>query len=227
MPKVRHLYFVLTKGRGRIISKAEIFGRLNFCGFQILSETYIKERLYFVARKIKTVSSESQPSYGLLVQLKRIGLKGETIEIHKFRTMHPYSEFLQEYLYKNSGLNPDGDKILNDYRVTKWGQILRKSWIDEIPQIYNWLRGDLSLVGVRALSKAKFDIYPDDLKRIRTRFKPGLVPPFYADIPKTFDEFMDSERRYLHKKEEKPFITDIIYFSKAFVNIVFKGTRSG
>jgi hypothetical protein len=64
------------------------------------------------------------------------------------------------------------------------------------------------------------------MQELRTKFKPGLVPPFYADMPKTFEEIIESEREYLLKKMEKPFSTDIKYFFKIWWNIIFKKARS-
>jgi len=127
----------------------------------------------------------------------------------------------------NRGLNADGDKINDDFRKTFLGNIIRRLWIDELPQLLNWINGDVGFVGVRALSQAKYDLYPADLQDLRVQFKPGLIPPFYADLPKSFDELIESERRYLLSKKEKPFSTDWKYFWKAFFNIVFRGARSG
>ena len=56
-------------------------------------------------------------------------------------------------------------------------------------------------------------------------FKPGLIPPYYADLPKSFDEIIESERNYLKEKESSPIITDINYFLRAMSNI-FLGARS-
>ena len=103
---------------------------------------------------------------------------------------------------------------------------MRKFWIDELPQLIHFLRGDLSLVGVRALSDHYYSLYPNDVKRLRNKFKPGLVPPYYADMPKSFNDIVDSERNYLQRKERHPFITDIRYLFKAVYNIVFKHARS-
>jgi lipopolysaccharide/colanic/teichoic acid biosynthesis glycosyltransferase len=139
--------------------------------------------------------------------------------------MHPYSEFIQKDLFENHSLNPYG-KFKYDFRITNWGRVLRKLWIDELPQLYNWIRGDVTLVGVRALSEHYFSLYPKDLQELRTQFKPGLVPPYYADMPKSFDEIIESERKYLDKKKAKPFSTDFIYFFEALMNIVFRGARS-
>ena len=139
--------------------------------------------------------------------------------------MYPYSEFIQKDVFEENNLDASG-KFLNDFRITSWGRILRKYFIDEIPQLYNWLRSDINLVGVRAISKHYYSLYPKDLQELRINFKPGLIPPYYADMPTTFDEIVESEVRYLQKKKEKPIITNMIYFVKALINIIFSGARS-
>ena len=78
-----------------------------------------------------------------------------------------------------------------------------------MPQLINLLKGDLRLVGVRALSEHYLSLYPKDLQELRGHFKPGLVPPYYVDLPQTFDEIVESERRYLRKKQAHPIKTDI------------------
>ena len=84
LPKINRLYFIFTKGRNRVLSKPEVFGRLSFCGFEVVDERevgqFIKKR-YFIARLTKTVSTESSPTYGPIVKLKRIGYNGEKIII--------------------------------------------------------------------------------------------------------------------------------------------------
>jgi hypothetical protein len=200
-------------------------GRLCFCGFEIVAEKEIGRKLCFVAKKAKTPSLDQSPSYGPLVELKRIGSNNEVLRIYKFRTMHPYSEFLQDYVYEKEGMR-EGGKIENDFRVTEWGKVMRKLWLDELPMLYNWVRGDLQLFGVRPLSAHYLSLYPQDLKELRSKVKLGLVPPFYADMPKTFDEICDSERRYIEAYVKRPVRTQWVYFWKAFCNIVFKGARS-
>ena len=220
----KQIYFIITRGRNRVLSKSEVLGRLAFCGYEILNEIDIEDRFYFVCKKKKTVSEEESLSYGPIVRLKRIGYKGEPLYIYKLRTMYPYSEFIQGDIYEKYHLDKSG-KMKGDYRITSWGKIFRKYFIDEIPQIYNWIKGDIKLVGVRALSEHYFGLYPSDLQQTRTNFKPGLIPPYYADLPKSFDEIIESERNYLNQKETSPIITDIQYFLKAMSNI-FLGARS-
>jgi hypothetical protein len=141
--------------------------------------------------------------------------------------MHPYSEFLQDYVYQTQGLQKGG-KLNGDFRVTAWGKMMRKMWLDELPMLYNWLRGDLQFFGVRPLSAQYFGLYPPDLQELRSRVKPGLVPPFYAEdrLPRTVAEVCHSEWRYLDAYLRRPIRTQWGYFCRAAWNIVVKGARS-
>ena len=226
LPWTSGIYTILTRGRKRLISKAELWGRLAYAGFAVKQESKLNGKVLFIAKKILTPADEEYPSYGPIIKLKRTGLNGEQIRIYKLRTMFPYSEFIQKEVYEQNSLDQSG-KLKNDFRRNKAGIILRKVWLDEIPQIYNWIKGDISLVGVRALSEHYLSLYPEDLQELRKKHKPGLLPPYYADLPKSLDEIVDSERRYLVQKDEKPFLTDISYFFKIAANIIFKGARSG
>ena len=215
----------MTRGRNRVVSTAEFLGRLSFCGFEIVAAENIGKRFWFIARKMKTPSLDQNPTYGPLVGLKRSGFGGSVITTYKFRTMHPYSEYLQQYLYDQNGLQKGG-KIENDFRMTAWGKIMRKCWLDELPMLYNWLRGELQIVGVRPLSMHYLGLYPPELQELRKKVRPGLIPPFYADLPETFEEICESERRYIQSFIREPVRTQIRYFFKAVVNIAFKGARS-
>ena len=92
--------------------------------------------------------------------------------------------------------------------------------------VFNMLKGQIKLVGVRPLSQQYFDLYDKDLQELRIKTKPGLLPPFYVDIPETLEEIQESERRYLEAYLKHPFRTDWRYFWKIFRNIVFKRKRS-
>lgn len=225
LPWLKKVYFSITKGRNRIVSKAEILGRLYFCGFKIVAEKEMDNRFYFIAQKVKPPSVDESPTYGPLVKLKRFGANNHPITVYKFRTMYPYSEYLQEYIYEMNQIDKGG-KFRNDFRVTSWGRVMRKLWLDELPMIYNWLKGDLQLLGVRPLSKQYLGLYSNKLKRIRAMVKPGLIPPFYADLPKTLEEIEESELKYIESFLKKPFITQWFYFWKCFGNIVIKRARS-
>jgi len=139
--------------------------------------------------------------------------------------MHPYSEYLQQYVYDNYNLE-EGGKFKNDFRVNSTGKIMRRFWIDELPMLMNILRGDMKFVGVRPLSKQYFELYTPEVREKRIKHRPGLIPPFYVDLPKTLDEIMESEMKYLEAYEKRPFITDTRYFFLAMYNILIKRARS-
>lgn len=84
----------------------------------------------------------------------------------------------------------------------------------------------MKFVGVRPLSSHYFSLYSKELQELRTKVKPGLFPPFYADMPETLEEIQESEIRYIKSYLKRPFYTDCRYFFKTFVNIALKGKRS-
>jgi len=227
-PKVsglKKIYFFITRGNNRVISKAETLGRLYSCGFEIIEERTINGQLYFVSRKVGEPAYDYDPTYGPLIKLKRFGKGGKIIKVYKIRTMHPYSEYIQKYVYDHFG-SSTGDKADNDFRVTTTGRIFRRFWLDEFPMLINLIKGDIKLVGVRPLSIHKFNTYPTSLQKQRMKHKPGLVPPFYADLPSGPMGLINSEKKYLDAYDKHPLRTDWSYFWKAFNNIVFKKARS-
>jgi lipopolysaccharide/colanic/teichoic acid biosynthesis glycosyltransferase len=221
----RRLYFFITAGRNRVLPKAEALGKLVFCGFKIMEVQEIKNLTYFVCKKTNKPIPDKHPSFGFFFKMQRIGKGNKLITVYKIRTMHPYAEYLQEYIYEQNNLK-DGGKFKDDFRITSWGRFFRKLWIDELPMAINFLKGEIKLVGVRPLSKQYLNLYTDELKEKRIHAKPGLVPPFYADLPVSLDEIMQSELRYLDLHIQHPFKTDFNYFFKAFKNIVFKNART-
>jgi hypothetical protein len=225
IPQTRKLYFAFTKAKDRNISRAEALGRLYFCGFKVLAEQEIDGSLYFIAQKSKTPSLDESPSYSPVIKLNRVGWNGQVIQIFKLRTMHPYSEYLQEYIYEQNQLK-EGGKIKDDFRVTEWGRFFRKYWLDELPMLYNWFRGDIKLFGVRPLSHHYLGLYDTAVRDLRKRIKPGLIPPYYADLPKEFDEIVASEQRYIESYRRHPWRTQWGYFARTLNNILLKGARS-
>ena len=221
----KRMYFLATKGKGRCLSLSETLGRFASCGFETLEYKEFGNLTYIVAKKVSEPIINTTPSYGPLLKLNRFGKYERPFRIYKLRTMHPYSEFLQNYIYKRNKLQKGG-KFKDDFRIPLWGKLLRKYWVDEIPMLVNLLKGDIKLVGVRPLSAHYLSLYRDDLRELRYNHKPGLVPPFYADLPETIEEIMDSEEKYLKAYDKNPIKTDIIYFFRIFKNIFFNNARS-
>ncbi len=225
MPYLKRLYFLLTAGHNRVISEMETYGRLYSCGYRLVKTFQAEGKLYFVAEKTGEPDYNNEASYGPLIKLRRVGKNGKVFRVFKFRTMYPYSEYLQQFVYEQYGLQ-SGGKMKEDPRVNTLGRFLRKFWLDEVPMLANLLRGDLKIVGVRPLSRHYMSLYPQDFQEYRKQFKPGLIPPFYADLPKTLEEIVASEARYLQASERNPFWTDVKYLFKAAYNILIKRARS-
>ncbi len=229
MPKIHvfnQLYFFITQGKNRIISKTEVLGRLYCFGYEIVSDKKIGFLSYVVAKRVKQPDSVIVRTYGPFIKLRRFGKNGKMFNVYKMRTMHPYSEYLQKYVYENNQLS-EGGKFNRDVRINTIGKFMRKYWIDELPMLLNLLKGDLKIVGVRPLSAQYFSLYNKELQDKRIKYKPGLLPPFYADMPGTLEEIQESEMRYLTDCEVKGvFKTDLKYFFIIAKNILIKKARS-
>lgn len=228
LPKLkwtRKLYFFLTRGENAVISRAEALGRLSRAGFRIRQESFIGNLLCIEARKYCDPVPVNENIYGPLIALPRVGKGGKIIKVYKLRTMHPYSEYIQDYVYKLHDLQ-EGGKFRHDFRITSWGAICRKIWLDELPMFINFFRGDMKLFGVRPLSKHYFELYRPEVRERRIKYKPGLVPPFYADMPADLDAIQSSELKYLDAYDIHPIRTDIRYFMKSIWNIMFHKARS-
>lgn len=96
---------------------------------------------------------------------ERIGLKNKKFKIIKFATM----------LKNSMNMGTGSITIKNDFRVTKIGKVLRKTKINELPQIFNILKGDISLVGPRPMVLKTFSFYSKDIQSKIYNVKPGLT----------------------------------------------------
>lgn len=211
------------------MSKSEVMGRLIYEGFDLVAISETVEDTLFVVKKNKAsppFSASKPPSpEGFLFQMNRLGKDNRPIKVFKMRSMHPYAEYVQEYLYEKHGLENSG-KFKDDFRVSTGGRVIRKYWLDELPMILNWLKGDLKLIGVRPISSHYYNLYPEKLKQLRGQHKPGLLPPYYADMPENFEEIVASEINYLESYEQRPFQTDWKYFTEILRNIFIRKARS-
>lgn len=222
---IEKVYFYLTKGAHHTVSKAEILGRLVYCGFNVVDYKIINGLFYFVVIKTEEPCQDKSPSYHPIIKLSRVGKNGKMIGVYKLRTMHPYSEYLQDYIIKLNGYNELG-KPKYDFRVTKWGGFFRRFWIDEIPQIINIIKGEMKLVGLRPLSKARLNDFPEDLKIERIKYKPGCIAPYVALRMPDDKKNIEAERIYIRDLSRHRYLTDFRYFFKAVYNILTNKIRS-
>ena len=221
----KDLYLRFTKHKYRWLTKAEVLGRLVCCGFEVIEYREINGLLYFVVMKTRKPSYYIKNSFGPLFAMTRIGKGGKAINVFKVRTMHPYSEYLQDFVIRLNGYNEVG-KPANDFRLTRWGKFFRKYWIDEIPQFINVLKGDMALVGVRPLSRSRFKELPLDVQKERVKYKPGCIPPYVALLMPDAKGNIEAERIYMKEKQKYPVWTDVKYFFLGVFNIVTGKIRS-
>jgi lipopolysaccharide/colanic/teichoic acid biosynthesis glycosyltransferase len=228
LPKLSYtkgLYHFLFPKKKHVLSKAEALGRLTYAGFAIIGHELINNRFYFSVIKVNVPKFEHKPSGGLLFKMPRISKGGEIIGVYKVRTMHPYSEYLQDYVVKMNGYNLVG-KPNKDFRLTRWGKVIRKLHLDELPQVLNILKGDLKIVGVRPISKFGFDSLPADLQRERIKYKTGCIPPNVSLGMTGFDGVVKAERIYLSELKKHGSIINIKYFWMAMFNIILRKEES-
>jgi lipopolysaccharide/colanic/teichoic acid biosynthesis glycosyltransferase len=225
IPYLEDLYHYITNGEFHAISHAELLGRLIYCGFDIIDFRSINGMTYFVVMKTGEPRVSEKPSYYPIIKLNRIGHHGKMIKVYKLRTMHPYSEYLQDFIVKMYGYNKKG-KPANDFRLTRWGMIFRSLWLDEFPQLLNVLKGEMKLVGLRPLSWVRYNEFPEDLKKERIKFKPGCFPPYVALNMPDSKSNIEAERIYISDLNKHPYTTDIRYFLRSVYNILTNKIRS-
>ena len=137
----------------------------------------------------------------VLFAQKRLGLNKRHFNVYKFRTMVVDAEKrLHEVEHLNQVSGPVF-KVWNDPRITPTGRFLRKTSIDELPQLFNVLRGDMSLVGPRPLPVRDYEGFSKDWQRRRLSVKPGITCLWQvrgrSSIP--FEEWMELDLQYIDK----------------------------
>jgi exopolysaccharide biosynthesis polyprenyl glycosylphosphotransferase len=129
---------------------------------------------------------------------KRVGLNGRQFYCYKFRTMVENAESLQSSLITQNEQTGPVFKIRNDPRVTKIGRFLRKTSLDEIPQFFNVLKGEMSVVGPRPPLPAEVTQYQRWQNR-RLSMKPGITCIWQVSgrnsIP--FEQWMKMDMQYI------------------------------
>src|SRR5262249_5919962 len=139
----------------------------------------------------------------------RAGLYGRPFHLLKFRTMVVNAEQLKELLKKQNERTGPAFKIRNDPRITPVGRFLRKHSLDELPQLINVLRGEMSLVGPRPLPTSEVALQePWQLRRLAVR--PGLTCIWQACANRheiSFEEWMYLDMLYIdHWSLAKDFV---------------------
>lgn len=138
---------------------------------------------------------------------KRVGRNGKVFNFLKFRSMVPDAEEKLGELLRKNEMNGPVFKIKKDPRITRVGKFIRKTSIDELPQLINILMGDMSIVGPRPALPREVEQYSDYEKQ-RLYVTPGLtcywqIQPHRNDL--SFEEWVDLDLKYV---QERSFVTD-------------------
>lgn len=138
---------------------------------------------------------------------KRVGRDGKTFDFIKFRSMVPRADKMLDSLLDKNEMNGPVFKIKDDPRITRVGKFIRKTSIDELPQLINILRGDMSIVGPRPAIPREVEQYGDYEKQ-RLYVTPGLtcywqIQPHRNDL--SFEEWLELDLKYI---QERSFLTD-------------------
>lgn len=135
----------------------------------------------------------------LIFKQKRVGVNGRIFDFYKFRSMYADAEERKKELMQQNEMQGLMFKMENDPRVTKVGAFIRKTSIDELPQFWNVLKGDMSLVGTRPPTIDEYQQYSYYQKR-RISFRPGITGLWQisgrSDI-KDFDEVVKLDLEYI------------------------------
>jgi exopolysaccharide biosynthesis polyprenyl glycosylphosphotransferase len=132
---------------------------------------------------------------------ERIGRNKRKFKIIKFRTMVPDAETIMDDLERFNEASGPVFKIKNDPRVTFIGRFLRKTSLDELPQLINVLKGDMSLVGPRPLPVRDFEGFNEDWHRRRFSIKPGITCLWQiygrSSLSLPFEKWMNMDMEYI------------------------------
>lgn len=142
------------------------------------------------------------PGDGAIFRQRRVGRDGKLFWLYKFRTMCPDAEEQLNELLSQNQMDGPVFKIKGDPRITRVGRFLRKTSLDELPQLLNVLQGDMSIVGPRPALPREVELY-SDYQRQRLYVTPGLscywqIAPHRNEM--SFDEWVALDMKYIQER---------------------------
>ena len=163
----------------------------SFVGILVLSPLFI-----IIAIIVKFTSKGP-----IFFSQKRVGRNGKEFDMYKFRSMVVNAEELKEKLAAQNEMSGPMFKMKDDPRVTKVGKFIRKTSIDELPQLWNILKGDMSLVGPRPSLPKEVAQFEDWMYK-RLEVKPGLTCYWQVSGRNNidFEDWMKLDIRYVEER---------------------------
>lgn len=143
----------------------------------------------------------------------RVGKNGRVFKFYKLRSMVPEADQMLDSLLDQNEMEGPAFKISNDPRITRVGRVIRRTCIDELPQLWNILKGDMSFVGPRPPLPREVEQY-NDFQRNRLSVVPGLtcywqIQPNRNSL--TFDKWLELDLKYIEERNVK---TDLMIIFK-------------
>ena len=179
------------------------FRRLQDIVFSALALLVLLPLMAVVALVIYIDDPHGSPFFSQL----RCGRDGKLFKMHKFRSMYVDAEERLSEILKDNEMDGPAFKIKDDPRITRVGRVIRKTSLDELPQLWNVLKGDMSIVGPRPALPREVELYTEEQKQ-RMYVTPGLtcywqIQPRRNDI--SFDDWMALDLKYI---QERSFLVD-------------------
>lgn len=163
------------------------------------------------------------PTGPVLFKQERIGLNGKNFYMYKFRSMYIDAEDRLEELLHLNEVEGAMFKIKEDPRITKIGKLLRKTSMDELPQLINVVRGDMSLIGPRPPLTREYEMY-NNYEKERLSIKPGMTGLWQVsgrnDL--SFNQMIELDREYITTIS---FSRDASIFLRTFF-VIFKNDNA-
>ncbi len=208
------------------VSDAKIRSTYQPLGYQIAKRTFdivgalaglVVLSPVFLGAAIAIVAEDGFP---VIYKQDRNGLNGKVFCMYKFRSMCKDAEKMHEQLLEQNELDGPAFKMKNDPRLTRVGKFLRRTSIDELPQLLNILKNEMSIVGPRPLptyETAQCSPY----QKQRLKVKQGLTCYWQCsgrnDIP--FDEWIEMDLKYV---EEASIWTDLKIIARTVASVIMK-----
>ncbi len=149
---------------------------------------------------------------------KRVGKGGKTIKIYKFRSMVTNAEeLIKQFTPEQKAEYEKNFKLENDPRITKVGNFMRKTSLDELPQLINILKGDISIVGPRPVMDVETKIY-GNYRNMLLSVKPGLTG-FWAANGRSHTTYTRRRAMEIYYVKNRSVLLDLKIIFKTFISV--------
>jgi lipopolysaccharide/colanic/teichoic acid biosynthesis glycosyltransferase len=191
--------------------------KLDSCG----SAVFMQTRVGMNRRRAKALKKDGMNHER---ERRKRDLGGRAFTMYKFRSMVQEAEKMLPCLVNLGGLSEPVYKLDNDPRVTRFGRLIRKTSLDELPQLFNVLKGDMSLVGPRPEALRVVELYGEK-HRQRLQTKPGLtgLQQVTCRGTKSMAQRLEYDLHYI--KHHSLYLDFLIFFKTFFVVIRGNGAR--